>query len=202
MRRALIVAALTLVFLMLVARPAAADQPAGPPPAPTVSLTATAAPQGRVLLAAQLTGADGRPISNQDLHFYVRTSFFGDRMMHLGSSRTDTSGAASVMFEPTWTGTHQFQVSFGGNRGYQPADNNADFDVARAVPQARPGEAPGIPAIRRATGLLGLAATAAVWAVLLIVVLRVGLGIRLQRGRAPEYVDAREGSQALQARRG
>ncbi|GEM_PF-6240370 len=182
MRRALVAAALALVFLMLLAPLAAADQPSVAVPAATVSLTTTTAPQGRVLLAAQLTGVDGRPISNQDLLFYVRTSFFGDRMMYLGSSQTDTSGAASIMFEPTWTGTHQFQVSFDGSSGYQPATSDATFDVARVAPQSRPGEAPGIPSIRWVTGLLGLAATAAVWLVLLSVVLRVGLGVRLHRG--------------------
>lgn len=202
MRIAMMAAAMALLLIMLLSLPAAADQGAGSAAAATVSLTTTAAPQGRVLLAAQLTGPGGRPISNADVHFYVRTNFFGSRLMFLGSSVTDTSGAASVMFEPTWTGTHQFQASFDGGDAYLPASGKASFDVARVVPQVRPGEAPGIPVIRRATGLLGLAATVAVWIVLLTVVARVVLGISAKRDVSPEHAGAWKGRQALQARRG
>lgn len=204
MRRATTLATITLLlaaFLAPVAR--AADRPAAEARPATLSLTVSAAPQNRVLLSAQLAGADGRPLSNREVHFYLQTSFFADRMMLLGSGITDTAGAVSQLFEPTWTGPHRFQVTFEGGEGYQPASTEATFDVSGLrKPAPTAAEPAGIPLVRQGTGLLALAMTAVVWAMLLLVVVRVGLGLSRVQAEPDRHAGVWTRRRALSTRRG
>lgn len=190
--------ALVLIACLFPGVGAAAGEPSAQVSAATVSLTATAGPQGRVILNAQVNSSEGRPVSNHKVQFFVQTSFFGQRAVLLGEGITDTTGSATVSFEPTWVGQHQFTASFVGGEGYDPASGEAAFDVS-SIRSPQPAEAAGLQLIRQATGLVALLVTAGVWAILLLIVLRVGLGLRRSLAKSVGDALGRTSDSAMRA---
>ena len=153
-----------LVILASIAavRPTFADDPSGitlvpiPPP--------NAAPgQESVVLSAQLI-SDGAPVAGVPVTFYVLTNVFGERLMKVGDALSDATGAASVLYRPTWDGDHTVVARFAGNGNYPATQTSFSFTAQDVVSPWQPAEF-GLDPVRRwlplgvGVGILAVLAT-------------------------------------------
>jgi hypothetical protein len=133
--------------------------------------------QRSLTLAARLSGRTGEPVSGVPVTFYVLTTVFGERLMRVGDVLTDSTGSASLVYEPTWVGDHTVVVRFNGNDDLLPAQTSFR---ANAIGPAHVHEnaAFGLEPVRRwlpfAIGIVVLA----VWATLGFVMFRTLVGMR------------------------
>jgi sugar lactone lactonase YvrE len=144
------------------ARPALADDPSGitlvpiPPP--------NAAPgQETVVLSAQLI-SDGSPVAGVPVTFYIVTNVFGERLMKVGDALSDATGAASVLYRPTWDGDHTVVARFAGEGGYPATQTSFSFNAQGVVSPWQPAQF-GLEPVRRwlpiavGVGILAVLAT-------------------------------------------
>ena len=133
--------------------------------------------KGQLVLSATLTTADGKPLSNRRVDFYQRVEMLGARDALLGSATTDSTGTASLAYQPAQAGKQTIKVLFAGAEGYAAAEASSQVEVTQ-VGTLYPEEPMPF-------GLIGAwlpyalgAAVLAVWIVLLSVLLNTALGIR------------------------
>jgi len=172
----------TLFALLLALAPVARLRAAGPSDerAPMLlrglTLSDQRGPHSTVTLSAQLTSAEGAPARAEPVVFYEMSSVFGERLMNLGTSLTDASGAASLPFEPTWPGEHTIVARFGGDGELAPAQSTFRF-TSDAPPHIHENAKFGLETPRRLAPIgIGLVVLA-LYGLLGLVVVRVVRGI-------------------------
>ena len=129
-----------------------------------------------------LTAAVASPTSNERVSFYVvTTELGGHRLVPLGSAAVGPSGAASITYQPTWTGMEQFVAQIGSDPSKPAASADRSFLVTSAVPGMGP-KLTNSPKPLRQVGedfvAVVLAVVALVWATLLATLYRVVRGTR------------------------
>ncbi|MDA8399785.1 MAG: hypothetical protein M0008_07010 [Actinomycetota bacterium] len=119
--------------------------------------------------------------------FVVTTELGGHRLVPLGSALTDSSGTASVMYQPTWAGKEEFVAEIGRDLTKPLATASKYYVVATAVAGVPPANT-NAPKPLRQVGkdfvAVVLAVVAAVWMTLLITLYRVVVGTRKLSTRA------------------
>ncbi len=133
-------------------------------------------PHSTVTLSAMLTSAEGTPARAEPVVFYEMSSVFGERLMNLGSSVTDGTGAASLPFEPTWPGEHTIVARFGGDGEFAPAQSTFRFS-SDAPAHMHENAAFGLATPRKYAPIGAALAVLGLWGVLGLVVLRTVRGI-------------------------
>lgn len=129
-----------------------------------------------ITLSARLLAGDDTPEHGAQLLFYELSTVFGERLMMLGSAMTDTTGAASLPYQPTWKGQHTVVVRYAGDAARAPSQTVLRFD-STAPPHMHENASFGL-ATPRAWAPLGAGlAVLAVWGVLGLVLVRTVLGI-------------------------
>ncbi len=180
--------AATLVALIVVAlfgaATASADEGASVA-ATTLSLQKPREGSGTdaISIPARLTDAEGNPLGNQPVDFFVSADFFGERPAKLGTVVTDATGTATLVYEPTWAGAHEITASFDGDATHAAAEATSTIDVSGPFPQYVP-ESMRLEALQRwaPAGAILLAVT--VWALLAFVAIRTMSGITRAGARA------------------
>lgn len=147
-----------------------------------------------VSIPARLTDAEGNPLGNAPVDFSVSTDFFGERPAELGTVVTDATGTATLVYEPTWEGTHEITASYGGDATHAASETTSTVDVSGPFPRYAP-ESMRLEALQRwaPAGAILLATT--VWALLAFVAVRTMSGI----ARAGARATAEEASWAVGA---
>jgi hypothetical protein len=126
-------AALGLAAALLLAAQAGAQAPV----APTRLVFEGSGPtrvKGQLALAATLNTADGKPLGDRPVEFYLQVEFFGRRDAHIGTATTDSTGRAAIVFEPSELGRQTVLAYFPGAAGYASAQTTAAIDVAVVEP--------------------------------------------------------------------
>ncbi len=134
LRSRFLVIALGLAAALLVAAPAGAQAPAAAPTKLVVEGSGPTRVKGQLALAATLTGADGKPLGDRPVEFYLQVDFFGRRDAHLGTAATDSTGRAAIVFEPAELGRHTVIAYVAGAPGYAPAQATGSIDVGTVEP--------------------------------------------------------------------
>lgn len=98
--------------------------------------------KGQFLISATLTTADGRFVVNSPVQFVENVEFFGQRSADLGSSVTDSTGYAAVVYQPSQTGQHTIIARFGGDSQHAASDATYALNATDVVP---PFIAPPLP---------------------------------------------------------
>lgn len=149
---------------------------AAPPPHEhrAVELVATLERPGPTGNAAML------PAVGDHVSFSVRVSeFAGAPLLALGSATTNSSGVATLTYQPSWTGQQVFVATATNAAGTPLASARASFDATTSVQ----GFAGTVEAVRpdggigRAVAGTLLAIVAILWIALVGVVVRVKLGL-------------------------
>ncbi len=133
-------------------------------------------PHSTVTLSALLTSAEGTPARAEPVVFYEMSSVFGERLENLGTSMTDSTGAASLPFEPTWPGEHTIVARFGGDGDFAPAQSTFRF-TSDAPPHMHENAKFGLEMPRKYAPFGALLAVLGIWGVLGLVMMRVVRGI-------------------------
>jgi hypothetical protein len=138
---------------------------------------ATASGKGVLSLSAKLTGPDGKPLSGQEIDFYVPVELFGSREAFIGSATTDSTGLATLGYQPAQTGRQTIVARFTGAGSYAASDASREIQVNEAVPVLKDEPLPFV-GLREWLPLALLALVLGVWGVLLGVFLGTVRGIR------------------------
>jgi len=125
-------------------------------------------------LAAVLRDADGNPVANHPVEFYLETTY---GPLYLGLARTNSLGKAALEYEPRAPGTWTFFIAFRGSGQYLPSNQSVELVVL--APPALP--APLLPA-DTAIAFLVFAVVGGIWGTYLFVFSQLA-GIR-RAGRA------------------
>ncbi|MFN8633728.1 MAG: hypothetical protein U0893_07745 [Chloroflexota bacterium] len=138
-------------------------------PSPTTVTFGASAPtsvKGQLALSAKLAGADGKPVSGQAIDFYVPVELFGRRDAFVGVATTDSTGLATVSYQPSQAGRQTIVARFAGSDTYAASEARAEIQVGEVVP---PIVAEPLPfaTVREWIPLGMLALVILVWAVLL-----------------------------------
>lgn len=171
-----ILAGVGAIALVLLAASSALAASAPPLPPARLELAANGVgSSGSITLQALLQEANGRPIADASVAFFVVTTEFGPagELVPLGSASTGSGGAAELAFTPTWTGREQFVARYAGSAqvGAAQASTLADVGTAHAAQQAPTPEP--LDGAGQAT-VIGIGiAVVAVWLLLAAQVLRV-----------------------------
>ena len=153
------------------------DGPAGTVLEP-IDSSALGADGQTVMLSARLLDDRDRPVNGAGVTFYVMTTVFGERLMKVGDAFTDATGAASLLYEPTWVGDHTVVVRFAGDA--QLASTQATFQFAASGPVPVHENARfGLEEVRRWLPFGVGAAVLAVWATLGLVMVTTIQGLRV-----------------------
>lgn len=138
--------------------------------------------QGIVALAAILTGPDRKPLSKRPVNFYEHVDLMGPREALIGTAETDSTGTATVSYQPSNDGAQTITVRFPGDTAYAASEASDTIQISGAVPPYAPLAEPlAVPAwlLPRAMGLL----IVLTWLILFGVFITTALGIRrLGRG--------------------
>jgi sugar lactone lactonase YvrE len=159
-----------------------ADSPSGltlvpiPPP--------NAAPgQESVVLSAQLLN-DGAPVAGVPVTFYVVTNVFGERLMKVGDALSNATGAASVLYRPTWDGDQTVVARFAGSGAYSATQTSFSFSAQGTVSPWQPAQF-GLEPVRQWLPLAVGVAVLALLATLGFVLATTVIGIPAAAARAP-----------------
>jgi sugar lactone lactonase YvrE len=159
-----------------------ADDPSGitlvpiPPP--------NAAPgQQSVVLSAQLI-SDGAPVAGVPVTFYVVTDVFGERLMKVGDALSDATGAASVLYRPTWDGNQTVVARFAGSGAYPATQTSFSFSAQDVVSPWQPAQF-GLEPVRRWLPMAVGVGVLAVLATLGFALVTTVIGIPAAAARAP-----------------
>jgi hypothetical protein len=178
--RAFILAALGGLFGMmacLTSESGVVQAASGTPTAIIVNPAAPTSAKGRLALSARLTTADGKPLSNQSITFFLHVDLFGDREALLGVATTDSTGLATISYQPAQAGRQTIAARFAGVSDFATSNASAEIQVDQAVPalQDEPLPFAGLRE-RLPAGLVVLVMS--VWVVLLGVFVGTVRGIR------------------------
>ncbi len=135
-----------------------------------------------VTLLATLRDAKGQPISGAQVSFFVATDLFPDMPMLVGTTATDPSGGAKLVYTPRTNGPLNVQAKFEGGGIYKTADATYSMQVSNAKPAYRE-EPRGLSIGRWAPQGLVLVFLA-VWSVYAIVVFQIFRIARSREGKA------------------
>ncbi len=143
-------------------------------------------PQSVMVLGAMLSTADGKPVANQKVEFLMVTDILGKTQASVGTVVSDSGGSARTTFVVRKTGPYQFTAKFAGNDAFGPSESpvlKADFEALPSKVQTQ------LVDLRQVGGMLPWAALAlglAIWAVLIVVLVRVAVVVpRAARGAGP-----------------
>lgn len=167
----------TVVLALMLAPVLALAEGQAAPTSVTVSQPTPTTVRGQLALSARLTTADGKPISGQDIEFYVPVQLFGSREAFIGSATTDSTGRATLLYQPAETGKQGIVARFVGVDALAPSKASADIQVSEALPALKT-EALPFAGLREWLPLALLGGVLVVWAVLLGVFLGTVRGIR------------------------
>lgn len=140
----------------------------------------------RPALTSKATSADGAPITRAEVAYYLVPDFFpndgarisGTHPVLLGSDTTDATGTAERRIEPPFSGPAEIEARLLGADGDVIATTTATFELVReGSPQPAPIEPP-LAGVRRPLEIAILAAVAAVWILLLTVLVGTLVSIR------------------------
>lgn len=126
----LVSATLTLSLLPVGAYAQANDRP-------TIVTVGPATPtsvKGQLALSAKLATEDGKPVSGQAIEFLVPVELFGDREAFVGSATTDSTGVATLGYQPAQLGRQVIVARFTGGSGYATSDARTEIQVGEVVP--------------------------------------------------------------------
>ena len=86
-------------------------------------------------VSARLTGADGDPVGNAPITFWVDVELLGSRRALLGSAKTDATGTARVPITPRQQ-TYQVRAIYEGNETFLTSEGTAalEFPTERVTP--------------------------------------------------------------------
>ncbi len=119
--------------------------------------------------------------------FVVTTELGGHRLVPLGSALTDSSGTASVIYQPTWVGKEEFVAEIGQDSA-KPLATASEYYVVTSAVAGMPPANINAPKPLRQVGMdfvaVVLTVVAAVWLTLLITLYRVVVGTRKLSTRA------------------
>jgi hemin uptake protein HemP len=176
-----------LVFLALGAPVASAQEASGTrltldPP------TRTSKP-GQLVLSATLFGPSGKLVSDHQVQFYQRVDLFGPREALLGTSTTDSSGVAVLVYEPVERGRLSLLARYAGDDSLPRAESTASVDVSDTNAPL-PSEPLPFAALRPWLPLGIGGAVASVWLVLLsvfaVAVIKINAAGAAQKERQAE----------------
>lgn len=172
-RLMVLAAAVIVAALLLPDLPAAAAST-------RLTLSASAGRGGTVLVMAELTGAQGEPLESQAVSLFIGTNFLGGRPALIGTEKTDSTGVATFVYEPTSVGEQKLEARFGGGGGQEKASAATVFTVAALPPSADPHGAGTTPlvVIWRLVGYAAALVTITIWALLIGTLIWVRSGIR------------------------
>lgn len=148
--------------------------------APTVVVVGPAAPtsvKGQLAVSAKLTTADGKPLNGQHVDFYLPVELFGSRQAFVGTATTDSTGAATIGYQPAQVGRQTIVARFTGGETYAASEASAEIQVGETVPAIK-GEPLPFAGLREWVPIGMLALVVLVWGVLLGVLLGTVQGIR------------------------
>lgn len=162
-----------------------------PAPQPTsLTLATNVLAGGEVSVSARLTDAAGKAVGNQPLHFTIMADFMGKQAVPIDTGVTDTTGTASVTYTPIWVGAHEFRASFAGTSAFQEGKGSTSIQLSTAAPVYKPTN-PELTLIRKVMAAASVTILLTVWATILGVMVRVGIGLGRTRtaeaGAAPGW---------------
>lgn len=141
--------------------------------------------KGQMLLTATLTTADGKGVNSRQVGFYQQVELLGSREMDLGKGTTDSSGTATLIYQPAEAGAQTIKVYFSGGSGLASAQASSTIQVTDAH-SAFETEAlllsPVVQWMPVAVGVLVLV----LWAILHGVFVVTVIGVRAAAVKAPE----------------
>ena len=148
---------------------------------PTVRLQTAAGEDAAWILTAQVDDASGNPVGGANVDFSVQATFLGsDQTVAIGSAVTDTSGAATINYVPTWNG---HQVLTATATGTSVVSAPAAIDVTGAAP-VLPADPPTLGLLRTVTPPVVVFVVLGVWALLGGTFLYAVLGVARWRPRS------------------
>ncbi len=150
-------------MLVQAADPVGASASAAISPA-RVTLRVEATGEGDWRLEARVLDAAGGPVPGAATQFYRSVEFLGRREVPLGSTSTDVTGTATLIYTPTTTGTQQIVARSSGADG-GTAEGRVAIDVASAAGTIGVTPAP-FPILGRWAALVVVLLVVTVWAVL------------------------------------
>ena len=186
----------TALLLALVLFIGAASQTLAETPAPSTVLQVTAVTEAsvgeEVPLTASLFTADGKPMANATVRFYVRSSFAGvEGDMEIGQATTDSSGFATIPYRPGREGEVTIRAELAGDGQATAVETSTSLTISgsRQVYVESAGiQVPGL-----GVWIL-IAAMTGVWSILFTVALLIFLIAREgAREAEPEWVKAARG---------
>ena len=180
MRRMLPILAIVafVAALFLAANTASAQQePAAKPTTVKVTQPADQEPGKPVSVSAQLADASGKALGGFVLKLYVMTEPFGPRLMKVAEATTESDGAATFSFKPTWVGEIKVTVLFAGTKDFAASQSNSQFKSVGPVTLHRNADF-GLEAIRDAAPTVVGILVAVIWGTFIVVVARLVFAIR------------------------
>ena len=179
MARVVLLVTLSVVLAVLTSSgPALAQGTPAATPGLKVNEPTRTSSRGQLVLGATLTTAEGKPLSDREVEFYQQAEFFGARDALLGTTTSDATGVALLVYQPAVRGRQVIKARFAGGGGLVPAEATATIEVREIV---EPFEAEEIPlAVVREwlPSALGLV-VAIVWTVLFGVLIKAVVEIKL-----------------------
>lgn len=155
--------------------------------------------KGQLLIVANLTAADGKPLGNETITFFERVNFAGaDREAMLGTAVTDSSGVAAIVYLPAQVGKHTLAAQFAGDATAAQANTTSTVQVSDVTPLF-PATTVPLASVRHWLSISVLIIVVAVWVFLASLVLRVVFGIRSAgavtavSSEIPEYLRTSQG---------
>lgn len=135
MRRLLLLGAVAVAASASLMTAAAAQEDA-PLASTRLSITLENSPRAEIAdsIAARLTDADGTPLGNSRVEFWLGADFLGDRYVFIGEAQTDASGVARVQLEPHKE-MYEARATFDGDEEHAATEATAQlrFRTQRVV---------------------------------------------------------------------
>ncbi len=120
--------------------------------------------------------SQGQPLVNAPVEFDVKTNFFGERPLKIGTSQTDGKGVATITYNPSTDGTYEFTVQYLGDGSHPQAVANQTITYSGPVAQYR-SEAVGMLPIRTWITPVVFAGVGLFWLLLVVIAVRTLGGI-------------------------
>ena len=143
----------------------------------TVNPAAPASARGQLAVSARLATADGKPLSSQEIDFYVPVELFGSREAFIGTATTDSTGLATLGYQPSQVGPQRIVARFVGSPDYAASEAGLDIQVKEVAPVYRDEPLP-FAGLREWLPASLVGVVLIVWAVLLGVFFGTVRGIR------------------------
>jgi hypothetical protein len=175
--RLLLTAIALLAVALASASVALADTPAQRATSITFGGASPTRVKGQVALSATLKADDGKPLSNRSIDFYESVQLLGARDSYLGAALTDSTGTATLGYEPASVGARAIRASFAGEEGLAKSETSGQVTISQTRPLFTEDPLPFAVVGQLLPYALG-AVVLAVWALLAFVLVRTASGIR------------------------